>query len=111
MQISALSEAIPGKPFYAVKEINKTTVKLNVAPDGKLSELEVVLPRGENITAVNSDGNLYIADTQIFVYDKSYCENKMLTPDERPISIAIGGSGQNILFVTKHSALYGIRIR
>ena len=108
---ASLSEAFPGKPFYAVKEINKTTVKLNVAPDGKLSELEVVLPRGEYSTAIDSDGNLYIADGQIIVFDKYYREIKRLTLDERPISMVIGGANQNTLFVTTHRSLYGIKIK
>lgn len=108
---AALSEAIPGQPFYVTKEINKTTVKLDVAADGTVSNMEVIVPRGEYSTAVDTDGNLYIADGQIFVYDKDHREIRRISIEERPVSIAFGGKDKNTLFVTTHSSLYGIRIR
>lgn len=108
---ASLSDAIPGQPLYVVREIDKTTVKLEVDEQGKLSGMQEIVPRGEYDTAVDPDGNLYIADGQIFVYDKNFREIKRISLDERPISIVIGGKDRNILFVTTHSSLYGIRIR
>jgi hypothetical protein len=108
---ASLSEAIPGQPFYVSKEINKTTVKLEVASDGKISEMKEIAPRGEYSTAVDSEGNLYIADGQIFVYDKNYKEIRRISVEERPISIVFGGKDKNTLFVTTHSSLYAVRIK
>ena len=108
---ASLSVAIPGQPFYVSKEINKTTVKLDVASDGKISGMEEIAQRGEYSTAVDSEGNLYIADGQIFVYDKNYREIRRISVEERPISIVFGGKDKNILFVTTHSSLYAVRIR
>ncbi len=108
---AALSEAIPGKPFYVSKEINKTTVKLDVAADGKVSNMKEIINRGEYSTAVDFEGNLYVADGQIFVYDSDYSEIRRISVEERPISIAFGGKDKNTLFVTTHSSLYGIRIK
>lgn len=108
---AALTEAIPGQAFFVSKEINKTTVKLDVAPDGKVSNMEVVVPRGEYSTAVDSNGNLYIADGEIFVYDKDYREIRRIQLEERPVSIVFGGKDHSTLFVSTHSSLYGIKIK
>lgn len=108
---ASLSDAYPGKPFFVTKEINKTTVKLDVAEDGSVSGMQEIIPRGEYSMAMDPSRNLYIADGQIFVYDNNYKEIRRISLEERPISMAIGGEGYNTLFVTTHDALYGITIR
>jgi len=106
-----LEAAVPGKPFYASDEIAKRLVKMDVAENGRLSNLREILPRSEYSTALDSDGNLYVADGQIFVYDKSGKEKKRISLEERPISIAFGDIDSNTLFVTTRTSLYGIRIK
>jgi hypothetical protein len=108
---AALSEAIPGKPLYVIKEINKTTVQLDVAEDGTVSNMKEIQARGEYSTAVDPEGNLYIADGQIFVYDKNNTEISRISLEERPISMTIGGKDRDMLFVTTSSSLYRIKIR
>lgn len=108
---AALTAAIPGRPFYASDEIQKRLVKLDVAPDGKLSNLKQVLSRGENSTAIDNDGNLYVADGQIFVFNKEGKEIKRYNLEERPITIAFGGNDGNTLFVTTENSLYRIRVK
>jgi hypothetical protein len=107
---ATLSEAVPGQAFYVTKEINKTTVSMEVSADGKLSNQVEIAPRGEYSTAVDSNGNLYIADGQIFIYNKNGEEIKRINLEERPISIAFGGKDKNLLFVTTHSSLFEIPV-
>jgi len=108
---AALSDAYPGQPFYVSKEINKTTVRLDVSADGKVSNLRVIAPRGEYSTAIGPGGKLYIADGQIFVYNKSLEELRRIDIEERPVSMVFGGKDGNILFVTTHSSLYAIAVQ
>jgi len=107
---AALSEAFPGEPFYVTREIDKTTVRLDVAADGTLSGMQEIVPRGEYSTAVDNQGNLYVADGQIFVYDRETREIRRISLEERPISMVFGGADRNTLFVTTRTSLYGIRI-
>jgi sugar lactone lactonase YvrE len=72
--------------------------------------MQVVVPRGEYSAAVDRHGNLYVADGQIFVYNSNYEEIRRISLEERPISMVFGGTDKNILFVTTHSSLYGIRV-
>ena len=106
---AALTDAFPGQPFYVTREINKTTVRLDVSPEGKVSNLRVIAPRGEYSTAIDPEGNLYIADGQIFVYNKSYQELRRIDLEERPISMVFGGKDGSTLFVTTHSSLFAIQ--
>jgi sugar lactone lactonase YvrE len=84
---------------------------MDVDANGKLSGLKEILPRGETSTAVDKDGNLYVADGQIFVYDKNLKEINRINLTERPISIAFGGKDGNTLFVTTLTSLFGVRVK
>ena len=79
--------------------------------EGRLVNPETVCPYGQYSNVVDSEGNLYVADGEIFVYGKDGKEKKRIRVEERPISLAIGGKQKSILFVTTTRSLYGIRIK
>jgi hypothetical protein len=106
-----LNAAVPGAAIYASDEISKRTVKMEVDTNGKLSGLKEILPRGETATAVDKDGNLYVADGQIFIYDKNMNEIDRINLPERPISMIFGGKDGNTLFITTLISLYGVKIK
>jgi hypothetical protein len=94
---ASLSAAIPGQTFYTSNEL--------------LSDMKEIQGRGEYGYAIDNDGNLYIADGQIFVYDKSGKEIRRINVGERPISICFGGRDKDILFITTNSSLYGVKVK
>lgn len=108
---AALSEAVPAQAIYSSDEISKRTVKMDVGENGRLSNMKEILPRGETSNAVDNDGNLYIADGQIFVYDKNMTEINRINIPERPISITFGGADKNTLFITTLTSLYSVKVK
>ena len=102
----------PGQtePVYVTHENNKTTVRLDVKADGSLANLQTLYPQGQYSTAVDKNGNLYIADGDIFVYDKSGKLINRLQLEERPISLAIGDKDFSTLFVTTTKSFYSIKL-
>ena len=109
---AALVSVTPGQPepLYVVHENNKTTVRLDVNADGTLSNPTELFPHGQYSSVTDKAGNLYIADGEIFVYDKSGREVKRIQLEERPISLAIGGKDFDMLFVTTTKSLFGIKV-
>lgn len=110
---TALTTVTPGQsqPVFIAKENEKTTVRLEVAPNGSLMNMKEVHPQGQYSNVVDQDGNLYIADGFIYVYDKDGEEINRIMVDERPISLTIGGKDKNILFITTSTSLYNMRIK
>lgn len=108
---ASLSPAVPGEHIYAMDEINMRTVRMDVGEKGRLSNLTEVLPRGQYSTAVDGDGNLYVLDGQIFVYDPEMNEIDRINLTERPLSITFGGKDGNTLFITTLHSLYSIRMK
>ncbi|MXV14076.1 gluconolaconase [Pedobacter sp. HMF7056] len=110
---TALTAVTPGQsqPVFIAKENDKTTVRLDVSPEGKLVNMKEVHPQGQYGNIVDGEGNLYIADGQIYVYNKDGREIKRIMVNERPISIAIGGKDKNTLYITTSTSLYKMKIK
>jgi hypothetical protein len=104
---TALAAAYPGKPAYMADEYDKRTVSVNVNPQGYVSDLKYFAERGEFDSATDEQGNVYIADGEVYVYDSSGKQIKMIKVPERPTSIVISGK---MLYITGHNALYEARI-
>jgi len=107
---ASLLEAYPGKPYYSSDEYDKRMVRLDVAPDGSLSNLKYFVEWGEFGSAVDKNGNLYVADGQIYVFDKDGKRKDVISIPERPLSICFGGKDKNTLFVTTRSSLFRVPI-
>jgi len=108
---AALSEAYPGKTVYVADELLKRVVRLNVGTDGKLSGLQdFEEQQGEFSQAVDKDGNVYIADGVIHIYDRDGKKKGVIEVEERPISITFGGKDRNTLFITGRTSVFSVRI-
>ena len=105
---NALVEGYPGKVLYGADEYLKRTVRFNVGPQGYLSEPQLFAEKGEFSSAVDSQGNVYIADGQVYVFDPSGKEINMIETPERPSTITVAG---DTLFITGRNALYAVKLK
>ena len=110
---AALVSIVPGQkePVFIVHENRKATVRFDVNADGTLANPMELFPHGQYSNVTDKDGNLYIADGEIFVYDKDGKQINRIQLEERPISLAIGGKDKNILFITTTKSLFSMRIK
>ena len=67
--------------------------------------------QGEFGSAVDKEGNLYVADGEIYVFDKDGKKKGMIRVPERPSTLQFGGKDGNTLFVTGRSKFFGVRIK
>jgi sugar lactone lactonase YvrE len=82
-------------------------VRLSVSPEGYLSGLTYFAERGEFAAITDRDGNVYIADGEVYRYDPQGRESLLIRTPERPTGIALGRD-QKTLYVTGHRGLYEI---
>ena len=106
---NALVEGFPNKIMYATDEYDKRTVSLQVDNKGYLSNLVYFAEKGEFNSCLDKDGNLYIADGEIYVFDKTGKQIKQINVPERPTTISFGGKDGSTLFITTRSALYSLK--
>jgi hypothetical protein len=107
----ALIEAFPGKPLYASDEYDKRTVKLDVDPQGFLSNLVYFTEKGEFSAISDQKGNVYVADGEVYVFDKDGKQTGLIRVPERPSSLVFGGKDHNLLFITGRSSFFAARLQ
>jgi sugar lactone lactonase YvrE len=103
--------ASPGEHVYVSSEAEDITYRARVGADGTLRDLFPFAQRGGESVAVDSKGNVYVANGQIFVYDRSGKPIGRIDVPERPIDIIFGGAGGRTLFILAHHALFAGKLK
>ena len=107
----SLIASTPGRRVYIISGAENRTYGATVKPDGTLADLKPFAERGGESVAVDSKGNVYIANGQIFVYDAAGKSIGQIDVPERPTNILFGGTDRRTLFILTHRALYTARLR
>jgi sugar lactone lactonase YvrE len=106
-----LASAMPGEPFYVTDEADVSTWVGTVQPDGSLAAMKRFVDQGGEGIAMDSQGNVYIAAGQIYVYSPAGELIDTVEVPERPIQLAFGGSDGHTLFIPARTSLYAVRTR
>ncbi|KQN79787.1 gluconolaconase [Sphingomonas sp. Leaf67] len=99
-----------GERVYLTNASENLTYSGAVTRGGALTDLRVVAPRGGESVARGADGELYVANGQIWVYDKDGREVRRIDVPERPLQLLIGGPDRRTLYILAHHALYAVCI-
>jgi hypothetical protein len=111
LQAFGLVKAVPGKAFYVTNESEQRTYAGTVTTDGTLSGLKIFAEQGGENLAQDSQGNVYLAAGQVFVYNPAGKAIDTIAVPERPLQLVFGGKDGRTLFILTHSSLYAVRMR
>ena len=103
--------AAPGQRVFVSSESEDRTYSARVGEDGTLSDLKPFAERGGESVAIDADGNVYVANGQIFVYNSAGAKLGEIDVPERPIDILFGGPDHRTLFILAHHALFAVKTR
>lgn len=103
--------AEPGQHVYVSSESEDITYGAIVKPDGTLAELKPFAQRGGESVAVDTRGNVYVANGQIFVYAEDAHQIAQIDAPERPLQLIFGGPDHRTLFILAHHALFAAHVR
>jgi sugar lactone lactonase YvrE len=107
----ALVEAFPGKTMIAVDEYDKRTVKFETDAHGNLSNLRYFAEKGEFSSISDKQGNIWVADGEIYGFDAKGNQMRLIQVPERPSCLSITELTDKTLYFTGRAAFYRIRIR
>ncbi len=103
--------AAVGDRVYVASSSEARTYSAVVGADGALSGLRPLAERGGESVAAGPDGNIYVANGQIFVYNPRGEQVARIDVPERPINIVFGGDDGCTLYILAHRALYSVEVR
>jgi hypothetical protein len=105
-----LIAARQGERVYVTSGAENRTYRGVVRDDGTLGDLTVFTERGGEGAIADRDGNVYVANGQIFVYGPTGTPLGRIDVPERPTGLRFGGPGGRTLYVLTHHALYGVTL-
>jgi len=103
--------AEPGQKVYASSGSEDITYSAKVESDGTLTDLKPFAQRGGESVAVDANGNVYVANGQVFVYAPSGKQIAEIDVPERPLQLVFGGEDRRTLFILAHHAIFSARVR
>ena len=81
-----------------------------VGASGGITDLKLVANRGGEGAAVAPNGDVYVANGQVFIYGKDGKQKGRIDVPERPLQLLFGGANKRTLFILTHHALYATQI-
>ena len=100
-----------GRRVYVVSGAENRTYRATVQASGALGDLQPFADRGGESVATDGAGNVYLANGQIFVYDRDGKSIGRIDVPERPIQLLFGGADRRTLFILGHRTLYAVTTR
>jgi sugar lactone lactonase YvrE len=82
-----------------------------VDDSGEIVSPRLFANRGGEAVVSDSDGNVYIAEGQIFVYDSKGKLLEIIPVPERPLGLVFGGKDHRTLYIPAGNSLYSVRTR
>jgi hypothetical protein len=106
----SLVAARPGERVYVTSGAENRTYRGVVRDDGTLADLAPFAERGGEGVVADREGNVYVANGQIFVYRSTGEPIGRIDVPERPTGLRFGPDGRT-LYVLTHRSLYGVKTR
>jgi sugar lactone lactonase YvrE len=107
----SLVAARPGERVYLTSGAENRTYRGLVRDDGTLGDLQPFAERGGESVVTSRNGNVYLANGQIFVYRPSGELLGRIDVPERPTGLRFGGPDGRTLYVLTHHSLYSVTLR
>ena len=81
-----------------------------IGAGGAITDLKQVADRGGESVAVGPDGQVYVANGQVFIYGADGKQSGRIDVPARPLQLIFGGADRRTLYILTHHALYAARI-
>jgi len=100
--------AKPGERVFVSNGSEDRTFSGLLGQGGAITDLKPFANRGGESVAVDRNGNVFIANGQVFVFDKAGKPLGRIDVPDRPLQLIFGGPDRRTLYILTHHALYAV---
>lgn len=100
-----------GKTLYVTDHGAKKTYRYDIASDGALTNKRLFAPVGADGMKLDQEGNLYMAERGILIYDSAGRWRETIDVPNEPTNLCFGGPDGRTLFITARPAVYSVCMR
>lgn len=98
----------PGERILGIDEYHQRVVRSELDENGLLTHSEVVAEGGDRGVVTDGEGNVYVADGDVVIYNRQMERIGKIEVPERPTSLMVKGDE---LYITAMTSLYKARLR
>ncbi|MCP4022741.1 MAG: SMP-30/gluconolactonase/LRE family protein [Desulfobacteraceae bacterium] len=99
-----------GTNLYVTDHGARKTYQYDINENGTLSNKSLFVSKGGDGMTVDSDGNIYLCDTGVHVYDSDGNEIETISTPETPTNVCFGGADLQTLYITTRTSLYSLKM-
>lgn len=99
-----------GATLYVTDPGAGKTYRYTIGEGGALLDKTPLCDVGGDGMTMDAQGNVYIASTDIMIFDPSGAQIGIIDIPERPTNITFGGPERDILFITARTAVYTLKM-
>ena len=100
-----------GKVLYVADHGAGKTYRYTIRADGTLSDKKPFASRGSDGMTLDSEGNVYLTDDGVVVYDAAGRQIEKIDLPRRPTNVCFGGADGRTVFITARQSIYTVRMR
>jgi hypothetical protein len=110
LEAYGITKGTPGKPFYATNEAEQRTYRGVLQDDGSLKDIKPFVEQGGESLTTDTDGDVYLAAGQVYVYSPAGKLLERIDVPERPHDILFGGKDHHTLYMLSDHSLYAVHL-
>jgi len=107
----SLAPALIGSTIYVCDEEEQKTYKATVSEDGTPTNVTPFVNAGGESVTEDTEGNVYVAAGQIYVFNPEGKLIDTIEVPERPMQLLFGGPYHKTLFIAARTSLYSTQLR
>ena len=97
-----------GKTLYVADAGDNKTYRYEILGPGRLGDRKLLIERGSDGMTLDAQGNIYLTQGSVYVYDAAGRSLGKIDVDEAPANVCFGGADFRTLFITARTSLYAM---